>query len=195
VLARLPGYRLSKFQDCLPEKFALEVIENYLLDVAGTVRWLGGASEPQSPSRHGARIQLRLPGGDVPTSLLPALQGRWGDLPERLSVDELNVLAHMLNGYDIASEHLGHDVSKFANELKQRFVETGAWEGNAVELLAVFFAVVRGWRGLYDGPHDGDEHHREVQSLYEAVKQRLSEHPEDVELVPARENEVEERSS
>ena len=38
VLARLPGYRLSKFQDCLPEKLALEVIENYLLDVAGTVR-------------------------------------------------------------------------------------------------------------------------------------------------------------
>jgi ATP-dependent Lhr-like helicase len=40
VLARLPGYRLSKFQDCLPEQFALEVIENYLLDVTGTVRWL-----------------------------------------------------------------------------------------------------------------------------------------------------------
>jgi len=41
ILARLPGYRLSKFQDCLPEKLALEVIENYLLDVAGTVRWAG----------------------------------------------------------------------------------------------------------------------------------------------------------
>jgi ATP-dependent Lhr-like helicase len=40
VLARLPGYRLSKFQDCLPERFALEVIEKYLLDVAGTVSWL-----------------------------------------------------------------------------------------------------------------------------------------------------------
>ncbi len=41
IFARLPGYRLSKFQDCLPEKYALEVIENYLLDVAGTIRWLG----------------------------------------------------------------------------------------------------------------------------------------------------------
>ncbi len=40
VLARLPGYRLSKFQDCLPEKFALEVIENYLLDVGQTIQWL-----------------------------------------------------------------------------------------------------------------------------------------------------------
>jgi ATP-dependent Lhr-like helicase len=40
VLAPLPGYRLSKFQDCLPEKFALEVIENYLLEVESTVQWL-----------------------------------------------------------------------------------------------------------------------------------------------------------
>lgn len=41
VLAKLPEYRLSKFQDCLPELFALEVIENYLLDVSGTAQWLG----------------------------------------------------------------------------------------------------------------------------------------------------------
>jgi ATP-dependent Lhr-like helicase len=40
VLTRLPAYRLSKFQDCLPEKFALEVIESYLLDVAGAIAWL-----------------------------------------------------------------------------------------------------------------------------------------------------------
>jgi ATP-dependent Lhr-like helicase len=45
MLARLPGYRLTKFQDCLPERFALEVIENYLLDVTGTVRWLNSAPE------------------------------------------------------------------------------------------------------------------------------------------------------
>ncbi len=53
VLARLPGYRLSKFQDCLPEKFGLEVIENYLLDVGGTVRWLGGTSAPWAASGGG----------------------------------------------------------------------------------------------------------------------------------------------
>jgi ATP-dependent Lhr-like helicase len=40
VLAKLPGYRLSKFQDCLPERFAVEVIERYLLDVEGAVGWL-----------------------------------------------------------------------------------------------------------------------------------------------------------
>lgn len=42
---RLPGYRLSKFQDCLPERYALEVIEGYLLDVERTVLWLTGARE------------------------------------------------------------------------------------------------------------------------------------------------------
>src|ERR1019366_3337805 len=40
VLTRLPDYRLSKFQDCLPETFALEVIESCLLDVPRTVGWL-----------------------------------------------------------------------------------------------------------------------------------------------------------
>ncbi len=40
ILGRLPGYRLSKFQDCLPERFALEVVANYLLDVNGAVKWL-----------------------------------------------------------------------------------------------------------------------------------------------------------
>ncbi len=44
ILARLPNYRLTKFQDCLPERFALEVIENYLLDVGRTVRWLQGSA-------------------------------------------------------------------------------------------------------------------------------------------------------
>lgn len=40
VLARLPNYRLSKFQSCLPESLALEVIERYLLDVEGASAYL-----------------------------------------------------------------------------------------------------------------------------------------------------------
>jgi ATP-dependent Lhr-like helicase len=42
VLSRLPEYRLSKFQPCLPEKYALEVVGVYLLDIPGTVAWLAG---------------------------------------------------------------------------------------------------------------------------------------------------------
>lgn len=138
-----------------------------------------------APPRRRPQVQVRSPGSDVPPTLLPALAGRWDDLPDRLSVDELGIVAHMVNGDDIASEHLRRDVWDLATRLQRRHAETGAWEGNAVELLAGFFAVVRGWRGLYDYPSDGDEFHREAQTLYEAVRRRLHNHPEEVELVPA----------
>ncbi|MEI8255742.1 MAG: hypothetical protein WCJ30_08730 [Deltaproteobacteria bacterium] len=41
VLARLPEYRLSKFQRAMPDWAATEMIGAYLLDVDGTVGWLG----------------------------------------------------------------------------------------------------------------------------------------------------------
>lgn len=88
-------------------------------------------------------------------------------------------------GYMIAEEHLGRDAFVLAEDLRRGFRERGVWSGNAVELLAGFFAVVRGWRGLYEGPEDGDASHREAQSLYEAVRARLREHPEEVELAKA----------
>jgi len=39
VLARLPNYRLSKLQECLPERYALDVVANYLPDVEGMLGW------------------------------------------------------------------------------------------------------------------------------------------------------------
>jgi ATP-dependent Lhr-like helicase len=36
LLSRLPAYRLSKFQDVLPDAFAVEMVGNYLLDVPAT---------------------------------------------------------------------------------------------------------------------------------------------------------------
>lgn len=42
VLSRLPEYRLSKFQPCLPERYALDVVGAYLLDIPRTVEWLRG---------------------------------------------------------------------------------------------------------------------------------------------------------
>lgn len=180
VLARLPGYRLSKFQDCLPEKFALEVIENYLLDVAGTVTWLGGSATAKRPV-----VELKAKGSEVPPSVAPGLQGRWTELPAKLSVHELNVLAHFLNGYDIAEEHLDGDAFQLAEQLRRGYQEHGRWEGSATELLTTFFAVVRGWRGNYEFPTDGDKDHQEAQSIYEAVVKRLKDHPEEVEFVSA----------
>jgi hypothetical protein len=132
------------------------------------------SDSPTAPRR--ARVQLHRHVDDYPPSLLPALEGRWGDLPDRLSVDELNVLAHVLNGYVIASDHLARDAFEVARQLRETFQQTRTWQGNAVELLVGFFAVVRGWRGLYDGPNEGDE--QEAQALYEAVRRRLLKHPE-----------------
>ena len=40
LLSRLPEYRLSKFQDALPEPMALEMIGSHLLDIEGAVRWM-----------------------------------------------------------------------------------------------------------------------------------------------------------
>lgn len=42
--------RRGSIQDCLPKRLAFEVIENYLLDVAGTIRWLT-VNEQQRPAR------------------------------------------------------------------------------------------------------------------------------------------------
>jgi ATP-dependent Lhr-like helicase len=44
ILSRLPEYRMSKFQQCLPEKYALETVGGYLLDIVRTVRWLSLAA-------------------------------------------------------------------------------------------------------------------------------------------------------
>ena len=44
LLAKLPAYRLSKFQDALPEAFAVEMVGNYLLDVPATRVFVAGVS-------------------------------------------------------------------------------------------------------------------------------------------------------
>ncbi|MEI8259168.1 MAG: DEAD/DEAH box helicase, partial [Deltaproteobacteria bacterium] len=40
IIARLPAYRLSKFQQAMPDRCASEMIAAYLLDVGGMLRWL-----------------------------------------------------------------------------------------------------------------------------------------------------------
>lgn len=42
IASQLPEYRLSKFQQALPDKFLQEVIGNYLLDYRGTLQYLNG---------------------------------------------------------------------------------------------------------------------------------------------------------
>jgi ATP-dependent helicase Lhr and Lhr-like helicase len=40
IYSQLPEYRLSKFQRALPDVYSMEIIHNYLLDIAGTRRFL-----------------------------------------------------------------------------------------------------------------------------------------------------------
>lgn len=40
MLMNLPEYRLSKFQQALPNDFSLEMIQNYLLDISRTIKFL-----------------------------------------------------------------------------------------------------------------------------------------------------------
>lgn len=42
ILARLPAYRLSKFQPLLPAAVAMEAVASYLLDFPGAARFVGG---------------------------------------------------------------------------------------------------------------------------------------------------------
>jgi len=40
IFEQLPEYRLSKFQQALPESYSLEIIGNYLLDIPRAVTFL-----------------------------------------------------------------------------------------------------------------------------------------------------------
>lgn len=40
ILSELPEYRLSKFQQALPDSFSLEMVKNYLLDIPATLSFL-----------------------------------------------------------------------------------------------------------------------------------------------------------
>jgi ATP-dependent Lhr-like helicase len=50
LLARLPAYRLSKFQDALPDEFAVEMVGSYLLDMEATRQFIA-LTEQNSPAQ------------------------------------------------------------------------------------------------------------------------------------------------
>ena len=52
IIASLPEYRLSKFQQALPAKFSQEMVGRYLLDSEGARTFLGSASPSEQKTRH-----------------------------------------------------------------------------------------------------------------------------------------------
>lgn len=110
----------------------------------------------------------------------PMLTGRWDELPDKLSVDELNHLGHMISGYDEGETHLKRHPFEVAESLRAQFDATGKCTGNAIELMVGLFGHVRGWRGLYEGPYDGDRYHMEALAIYRALRDRVVAHPDEL---------------
>jgi ATP-dependent Lhr-like helicase len=73
IVARIPPYRFSKFQDALPPRFELELVGRYLLDLDGTRRFILGDAAA-APSERVADLLRRVissfpvaePGPQVP---------------------------------------------------------------------------------------------------------------------------------
>lgn len=122
------------------------------------------------------KIPLHAKDADVPRELRPALEGRWGELPEKLPLRHLERLGLMVNGYDIRRDHL----AARSDEVLDDYDWSTDWEGTAVELLYALFMQARQARAQ----KEGSEFHRSFQRLYEVTRQRLAEHPEEVQLMP-----------
>lgn len=113
-----------------------------------------------------------------------ALAANWGQLPDHLSVYELERFSRIVDGYEVSEQHLGRHAFDVRAELAERR-GTGELSGTAVELVVGLFAEVRGWRGLDTGPEDGDRNHLGALEMYAALLRRLRARPREVRFVPS----------
>ncbi len=60
IVSHLPQYRLSKFQDILPQWAIQEMLADYLLDLKGTWRFLTGASTIEKPKPNYRTLKLEI---------------------------------------------------------------------------------------------------------------------------------------
>jgi len=123
-------------------------------------------------------------GSDQRPGVAGAAQGNFLAVPPDLSTHELSWLAHLLNGYEIAEQHLGTTCDVVRDRLIEHFRADGRWAGSALELLAGFFMLVRGWRWQWDFPADNSESHLEALGVFHALQERLREVPGEVVFVP-----------
>jgi hypothetical protein len=175
---------VSKFGKCLPEDLLAELVARTGFDAVGAraacgegYGQLSASARPElSAATDDGPITVRLRpkvGRDRP-ELLPANVGRWQDLPPNLSVDDLNLVAHVLDGYDIDARIAARGGTGPTQWERVRWWEqTGEWPTSTADLLSLFFFAVRSWRGMHnDGPADGDAEHEKALRVFRELRAR-----------------------
>jgi ATP-dependent Lhr-like helicase len=109
VGASLPNYRLSKFQSLVPPWVEREMLASYLLDVAGTWRWISGATTPSRLPR--LPQELREPSlaelappelkGDAAPTIRPTRPVQWVDSDAALAEICTRLRAEKVIGLDV----------------------------------------------------------------------------------------------
>ncbi len=107
---------------------------------------------------------------DTPEWIADVREGRFDCLPERLSPEEMNHFAHLVNGYQLAQEAGLGELQDACVTLTEQAAQTGAWKGTALELWLVLFGEHR--RARQGGFGDADEHL--LDGAYLALRRYLS---------------------
>lgn len=102
--------------------------------------------------------------------------------PDIEEIGDIFAYALTFDGYDYVKKHLGRDCGELANERREKYHETGKWEGCFEELRCCLFFEQRRYHHFGRGPEGEDE--REILALYRAICERWD---WEVEFIPFRE--------
>jgi hypothetical protein len=111
----------------------------------------------------------------VGEALAAVYDGDFSKLPEEVRWGETAVLAHVINGYDLAPALGLGDCAELANRKAEEYAQTGVWTGNAAELwCCLFFEHRRYWDS---GREPEGEAVEGLLALYRTLRARLTEEP------------------
>lgn len=114
---------------------------------------------------------------DVSPGIHKALRGDFSELPDKPIWDDWMTLALGINGYELAPMLGLGEYSQVVNEKFEQYAATGEWQGNSIELWLCLFGLQRQWAKAGCEPSDDD--HRQILTLYQALKAKLQNPPAD----------------
>lgn len=109
---------------------------------------------------------------DAHPGIQRALQGDFSGLPEEPTWGDLQTLALMIDGYDLAPALGLGDCGEFANARMAAYQETGRWTGTSIELWMCLFFEQRRWHHFGYSPEG--EALATIQTLYAALRETLA---------------------